>query len=213
MIRSRRAVALVSIAIAPTVAAIMACSSEPSGGGRSVPDSEAGGGGDALVPDATANDAPSATDAPNGTCVGACKDTVLVADFGGKTRTLSRSQHGIDTGEGGAATFHVESHLGGSPACPSQTSPTPDYTLVTSGVPRGKAGAKVSERDGVTGAFFDFKGDLGLPPITKAISVSVSVVAEDSATPPAWVAMDVEAYFREGSVKGHVYATHCDSLD
>ena len=81
------------------------------------------------------------------------------------------------------------------------------------GVPRGSVGTKLTDRDGVTGAFFDFKGDLGLPPLTQAVSVNVTVVAEDTATPPTWVALDVSTFFREGTVKGHLYAEYCASLN
>ena len=156
---------------------------------------------------------PSA-DGPSGTCEGACKTTSLVADFGGKKRTLVRAQFGTQQGDAGPE-LHTESHLGGSAACPSQQSPSPDYTLLVTPVPRGAAGKKLSDRDGVTSAFFDFKGDLGLAApsgITKALSVNVTVVGEDPATPPAWVALDVIAAFTEGEVRGHLYAEYCDSL-
>ena len=92
------------------------------------------------------------------------------------------------------------------------SSPTPDYTLIVNAVPRGAVGRKLTERDGVTGAFFDFKGDLGLPPIAKAITMNVTVIGEDSATPPMWVALDVNAGFAEGNVTGHLYAAYCASL-
>jgi hypothetical protein len=153
-------------------------------------------------------------DAPSSTCDGACKTTALVADFGGKMRTLVRAQFGTEQGDGGAQLY-TESHLGGSPACPGPQSPSTDYTLIVSSFPRGAAGTKLSDRDGVTSSFFDFKGDLGLAApsgITSAISVNITVVGEDPATPPAWVALDVSAKFREGEVKGHLYAEYCDSL-
>jgi hypothetical protein len=164
--------------------------------------------------DTTDAQADGGADGATSTCVGACKTTALVADFGGKKRTLVRAQFGTQPGDAGAE-LHTESHLGGSAACPSQQSPSPDYTLIVTSVPRGAAGRKLSDRDGITSAFFDFKSDLGLAApsgITKALSVSVTVVGEDSATPPAWVALDVVAAFTEGEVRGHLYAEYCDSL-
>jgi hypothetical protein len=125
-----------------------------------------------------------------------------------------RAQFGTQQGDAGAE-LHTESHLGGAAACPSQSSPTPDYTLIVSAIPRGQSGIKLSDRDGVTSAFFDFKSDLGLASpsgITKAVSVNITVVAEDTASPPAWVAVDVSAMFREGEVTGHMYAEYCASL-
>ncbi|HSO39459.1 MAG TPA: hypothetical protein VLT33_43325, partial [Labilithrix sp.] len=145
------------------------------------------------------------------TCEGACKTTSLVASFGGLTRPLDRAQFGTQQGDAGAQ-LHVESHSGGLPACPTAQSPTPTYTLIVSSIPRGAAGGAASAKDGVTSAFFDFKGDLSLPPLTKATSVSVTGLVEDTATPPAWSAFDVTATFKEGTVTGHVYAAYCASL-
>ena len=157
----------------------------------------------------------TSADGPSGACEGPCRTTALVADFGGKERTLVRAQFGTQQGDGGAE-LHTETHLGGTAGCPSQSTPSPDYTLIVTSVPRGVgAGTKLSDRDGITSAFFDFKGDLGLAApsgITKALSVNVTVVGADPATPPAWVALDVIAAFTEGEVRGHLYADYCDSL-
>lgn len=110
-------------------------------------------------------------------------------------------QHGTQAGDAGTE-LHTESHLGGQAACPGMNSPSPDYTLIVTSIPRGPAGRKLSGRDGVIGTLFDFKGDLGLPPFTKAISVNLTVVGEDSATPPKWVALDVSADVPRGPGDG-----------
>lgn len=220
MIVARRRLARVAFvwgAWAAAIALASACSSSTSSGGAVAPgpgnDANALGedGGALAVADATTE---AKTDAPVSACEGACKTTSLVTDFGGRKRTLNRAQFGTEKGDAGAQ-LHTEAHLGGSPACPSPQSPTPDYTLIVSSIPRGTAGGKLSERDGVTSAFFDFKNDLGLASpsgITKAISVSITITAQDTANPPAWIAMDVSAMFREGEVKGHIYAEYCQSL-
>jgi hypothetical protein len=178
-------------------------SSAESGVDGSASQVDGGGAGDGSVPTADAQ-------AP-GTCEGACKVTSLEIDIGGKLRTLSRAQFGTQAGAGGPE-LHTESHLGGQAACPDVNSPSPDYTLIVTAVPRGAAGNAISDREGVASTLFDFKGDLGLPPFTKAVSVNLTVTAEDTATPPAWVAIDVVARFREGEVKGHLYAEYCASL-
>jgi hypothetical protein len=147
-----------------------------------------------------------------GACDGACRETSLVLDVGGQQRTLVRSQFGAQLGDAGSE-LHAEAHLGGDPACPAAGSRSPDYTLVVTAVPARSAGTRLSERDGVRSTLFDFKGDLGLPPSSRAATVSVTVVATDAATPPTWVALDVSASFAGGSVKGHVFATHCASMD
>jgi hypothetical protein len=196
--------------LAGAVLLVTACSSssDPTGIGVAPPDASEtsapglDGGLDGTDPGSDA--------APPG-CSGACKTTVLVVDMGGKTRTLARAQFGTQQGDAGAQ-LHVEAHLGGEPACPTSTSPTPTYTLIVSSIPRGAAGGKASKSDGVTSAFFDFKGDLGIPPLTRATAVEVVMLLEDTATPPAWSAFDVTATFPEGTVKGHVYAEYCASL-
>lgn len=175
---------------------------------------EAGEDGAVNVSDGGTAEAASeaSTDAASSTCEGACKVTSLVVDIGGKKRTLVRSQFGTQPGDGGTE-LHTESHLGGAPACPEMNSPSPDYTLIITAVPHGAAGRKLSDRDGVIASFLDFKGDLGLPPATKAVSVNLTVVAADTSSPPKWVAFDVSAMFREGEVKGHLYSEHCTSLN
>lgn len=200
---------VVLLGIAGAFAAAFACSSNSGTLVPGDPIPEAGTG-DEAASDASSSDSPSGADGASA-CEGSCKVTSLVADFGGKTRTLVRSQSGTQPGDAGV-DFHVESHLGGAPECPTQTSPSPDYTLVVTQVPRGRTG-KLTEKDGPKGAFFDFKGDLALPPLTRATKMEVTIVAEDTATPPAWVAMDVVATFAEGTVTGHLYASHCTTLD
>jgi len=211
--KAARLVALASSSLVACAACIAAgaCSSSTNGAAVIVSPGPDG----AQESDASAADSAPPSDAgvdakPNGVCEGACKTTSLVTDFGGKQRTLTRTQFGTEPGDGGIV-LHLESYAGGDPKCPEQGSPDPDYTFIVSQVPRGATG-KVTDRDGVTSAFFDFKGDLALPPFTKAISVDVTAFAEDVASPPGWVAFDVQAFFREGSVKGHVYATYCASM-
>lgn len=174
------------------------------------PQGDGGSGEGGAIADGGAVDGADGGGGPTA-CEGACKTTSVVADFGGKVRTLVRAQFGTQAGDAGTE-LHTESHLGGAAPCPTQQSPTPDYTLIVSAIPRAASGGKVSDNEGVTGAFFDFKGDLGLPPFTKAVSVNLTNVIVDSATPPGWVAFDVKAGFREGNVDGHVYATFCTSL-
>jgi len=145
-------------------------------------------------------------------CEGDCKKTALVADFGGKKRTLDRAQFGTQPGDGGTVEYHSESYAGGATACPIMGAPQTDYTLIVTNIPRGKVGQKLTDRDRISSTFFDFRNDLGLPSLTKAVGVSLTVVAEDTAASPKWVAFDVIAAFREGEVKGHVYAEYCQSL-
>ncbi len=134
-------------------------------------------------------------------CTGACAETVLRAEFR-LVRTLDRAVYG-NNGDG---TLHVEAYLGGE-GCPSETSPTPDYTLVLGKVapPNGTAPTIA------TGNVLDFVGDLlGGELGAQAHTVIVRAVA---AKPDAFVALDVDLDFFEGNLDGHLYATHCPSLD
>jgi hypothetical protein len=209
----RSTVLLLSWALGTVLAA---CSSSSDGAGGS----SSGGAADASTSGDSGGGADDGSTASDGgsdgttACEGACSTTALVATFGAKSGPLDRAQHGVDHGDV-ADTLHVEAHHGGDPACPNQSSPTPDRTFIVSGVPvKAPASATLTEKDGVTAAFLDFKGDV-LPsvPLTKAAKVTVKVTAVDAASPPKWAAFDVDATFAEGTVKGHVYASHCASLD
>jgi hypothetical protein len=182
---------------------VFACSSSTVAG-TAAPSADGGGATSDAASEATA-------DASSSSCAGACTTTTLAADFGGQKRALVRGQFGTQAGDAGAE-LHLEAYAGGDPACPTQASPSPDYTLVLTGVPRGAAGRSLAQADGLSAAFLDFKGDLGLPPVTKATQLRVTVVAEDPSSPPAWVALDVSATFSQGTVVGHVYAGYCASL-
>lgn len=152
------------------------------------------------------------TDGAMASCEGACRSTSIRLDFGeGRGRTLLRAQFGVQTVDGGSS-LHAEIHLGGAPACPTSESPTPDYTLVASAIPRTLVGTAATDADGVTAAVFDFKGDLGLPPVTRATRVDLTNVVVDPAAAPAWIAFDLKAQFPEGRADGHVYAAFCESL-
>lgn len=151
-----------------------------------------------------APDAPPAADAGVTTeCTGACQVTALRAEFW-MVRTLDHAVFGTN----GDGTLHVESYLGGDGGCPSQTSPTPDYSLVLAKVapPNGTAPTTTS-----SGNVLDFVGDLlGGPLGAQATTVIVRAVA---AQPGEFVALDIELEFTGGAVTGHLFATHCPSLD
>ena len=155
-------------------------------------------------------DAASATDAAidasgfGTTCTGACQTTALTATMAA-TRTLDRAYYGVTASD---STLHVEAYRGGGTGCPTMTSPTPDYTGVL-----GRVAMPTSATPGTSpGNFLDYVGDMLPPPMLgqAASSVTVTPVAYDAGT---FVALDVMLTFSAGTVSGHLYATHCASLD
>lgn len=142
------------------------------------------------------------------TCEGACQKTALQLAMNGKTDTFLRAQFGT-TGSP-VKSLHVEAFIGGDVACPTSGSKTPDRTAIIDGVvPFQDATLQV---DGITGALLDFKGDIVTTanPSVKATRIEVKPVAMSS----TFVALDVTAtYANGGTLTGHLYATHCDSMD
>ena len=169
---------------------------------------EAGPPDVALALDAAGlEDARAAEDAAadaGASCTGACATTALVAQFGAAHAELVRAQHGRD-GESG---LRVEAHHGGDPACPEMGSPTPDRTLVLSGL---FAEDRVqTEADGVHATLFDFSGALTEAPLLRATRVRVTPRYLDRGVE---VSFTIEVEFPGGTIGGGVYAPHCDSLD
>lgn len=196
-----RTSARVLFACCAVTASAAGCESSD-GGAEPVEDAAApeAGSGDVAVADAAA-DAPAS-------CEGACRATALTARFGGAQGGLERAQYGDDRDDAGQPTLHVEAHLGGDPACPNEQSPTPQRTLVLSGVRPGAAGEVRTYEDGARASFLDFQGDLVSAPIVRATAVKVTFGPSGT----DWVAFELEATFPDGSIVGHVYAERCASL-
>jgi hypothetical protein len=156
-------------------------------------------------PASTQPDAPVAIDAPASSCEGACKTTSLAAMFGSVQRTLDRAYFGVVTTATGSH-LRIEAYRGGGTGCPTMTSPTTDYTLVLGNVPMPTGMTPVTS----PGNILDFIGDLlGGPLGAAATAVTITPVANDS----LFVAADASITFAAGTITGHLYATHCDSLD
>lgn len=180
-----------------------------------------GGSSDGPADAAPGVDALRAVDAPAGfptTCTGACAVTDLTAALA-MTRHLDRAYYGV-TKTATSATLHVEISRGGAAGCPTQASPTPDYTLVLGSVPIPTSAAVSTS----PGNVLDYVGDLlGGPLGAAATAVMLTPVAANVCTScvgmPApshaagIVAFDVALTFATGTVHGHLGATHCDSLD
>jgi hypothetical protein len=157
-------------------------------------------------------------------CSGSCAQQSLVATFGAAVEPFERSVYGLDQDAKGKAGIYLEAMHGGFSGCPEQSSPTPDRTLILSGLPLPTVGATVSKSDGLVVTLLDYKGTLLQgEPLSKATASKVTFTAAEvcvscvGQTPPShpagFVALELEATFDEGTVKGHLYARHCDSLE
>lgn len=118
------------------------------------------------------------------------------------TRTLDHAVYGVNTD----GTLLIEIYKGGDPGCPTMNSATPEYTLVIGRVPSMTAATATSGAN-----FLDYQGDmlggaLGAPATVVMLS---NVVYQTS----SFVTLDAQLTFAAGSVQGHLYAVHCDSLD
>jgi len=153
----------------------------------------------------TPPDAPVAIDASTSSCEGACKTTNLAAQFGSVQRTLDRAHYGVVTTATGSH-LRIEAYRGGRTGCPTMTSPETDYTLILGNVPMTTGMTPVTS----PGNILDFVGDLLDGALgAAATAVTITPVANDT----MFVAADASLTFAAGTITGHLYATHCDSLD
>lgn len=131
---------------------------------------------------------------------------LLVATIGSRTGAFDRAQHGIEP-DGG---LYVEAYFGGDPACPTQTSPSPDRTLIIAGLHLVPDGGALTSADGLRVTLLDFSGALTSAPFVRAITARAT---PRSVVPGTLVAFTLEATFDGGTAQGSFSAPHCASLD
>ena len=148
----------------------------------------------------------------------------LTATFGATTRTFDRAFFGLTSpqqSESGAWEVYIENGAGANDQCPTMKSPTPDYLLLLAGMPLATVDPGPIA---ATANLIDFEGALLTDSIREeATSNTVTWAAYDPCLacaegteddrPDRMVAIDIESTFASGSISGHSYATHCDSLD
>lgn len=154
-------------------------------------------------PDAEWHDAPP-TDVMGlaTTCTGACATTSLTVTFSGTIRGLDVAYFGVST----SGSLYVEAYGGAAAGCPTMSSPTPDYTLILGNVPVPTSTMVI----GSPANLIDFQGDLlPSPAPVAATAVALTPVARNAME----LALDVDLTFASGTLAGHLFATHCTSLD
>lgn len=192
------------------VALVVGCS----GGGTTAADggATAADGGQPVNEAGTPETSTPDAGGPDAGCTGACRTLALGATYGAVTASFERAQFGRDKTGPNVSGVTVEVHAGGAPECPKQNSPTPDRTLVVSGIKVGSEGKTLTLADGLAVTLLDFKELLTKKPLDKATAAKLTVVAIEG-SPPDKVAFDLEATFEEGTIRGHVFADHCATMD
>jgi hypothetical protein len=149
-----------------------------------------------------------------------CEALSVSLDFGALNASFEQAFFGLETEDQVTWSLYVELYRGGADGCPSQESPTPDYTLIISNWPLDAT--ELSEEDGLSATLLDFSGDLlGGQLFVKADQISVRRVGACAScvnwpTPEAadgHIVVELDAQFPGGSVNGLLRASHCDSLD
>lgn len=198
-----------------------------------VADADVVDGGDADEADTSVPADGQPSDVLPSACSGACAHQNLVTTpvAGGQTATLGEGHFGLTLSAGAATTLYVEATEGAGAACPTESSPAPAYLLTLSGAELPLGTATLTEADGLAATLVDFVGDL-LPDglvfasadaitLTPTAAFLCSACAEPiaAADAGAFVAFEVEIAIVSAdgeplvTLEGHVYASHCDSLD
>jgi len=161
-------------------------------------------------------------------CTGACAQTQATAVFGAVSQPFDRGVYGLTSlanSDTGQWELYLEVYAEGDPGCPSAQSATPLATLILSGVPQSAVPTTVvSSSDGLVVTLLDFNANLlAGSPLASASDAVFTVEAVDTCTAcvgepdpsdtAGFVSFELSATFADGTLSGHVYATHCDSLD
>jgi hypothetical protein len=192
------------------VAALAACSDAT----VSTPPPTTDGGAEGAAPGADAS--PDAAGDSLENCDGVCRETQLTVTLNGKTATFMRAQFGF-TGNP-ARSLHVEAFVGGDPACPTTNSRTPDHTWILDALPVFQTRALIAlGAGGMSGSLVDFKGTLVTTPNPAVKFATLQITPRALRVEPratAFVSFEVDGTFEgAGTMKGPVFATHCDSMD
>lgn len=167
-----------------------------------------------------------APDAASGlsSCEDACAEMTLSASFGDNTIAFERAFFGLSApaqSTGGVWEVYLESSAGGESTCPTMSSPPPQVLLRVAGL--AVPSTQPEATSGVVN-LFDFDDQLLSDSVfASADTNTVHWAAADLCVACAegseddraerMLALDIEAVFPDGRVSGHIFATHCDSLD
>jgi hypothetical protein len=176
-------------------------------------DGDAGGGGE---------DAGMQDDMASTADMGPNMEVDITATVGDTTEGFDRAYYGLTSPEltvSGDWELQVEVYAGGDEGCPQMDSATPDRTLVIGGLRFPEFPNEQREEDGVVMVLMDFAGTLTQEPTVEATGEIIYFHRWDLCTdcdgddPNGFLSFDVDSLVPDGNIRGHVYATHCASLN
>jgi hypothetical protein len=147
----------------------------------------------------------------------------LTVEFGTRVRTFDRAFFGLTSpanSDSGEWEIYIENNSGADAECPTVSSPSPLFLLSLGGfqlpIDIGDASASAT--------LVDFEGVLLTEEVfERAAANTVHWSAADlclacaegseANRPGRMVAFELDASFTQGTITGHSYATHCESLD
>lgn len=156
-------------------------------------------------------------------CTGTCSEMSLQATFGATTRSFDRAFFGLSApaaSDSGEWEVYIETNSGDDAKCPTESSPTPLFLMTVSGMSMPASPVPLS----ATANLVDFEGALLTSSVfEKASAATLNWAAAAPCLECAqgtqddhegrMLAFDIEASFPGGTILGHGYATHCESLD
>lgn len=217
-----------------TIAAVMllACSGEPE------PSPDAGMPVDAGTSLDAGNDATDAGsdshDAGTGQsdagtdprCDGECPETTLEVTLDGKSAKFDRVQFGYTSpakSSSGDWELHIEAYAGGDPACPTESSRTPNQALIIGAVPVPEDETPLTRADhGVSVVLFDFAEALTEAPVVHGAPVTLTpgkrslcpeCATDGTGNEGDYLTFELFAAMPGGLVSGQGFAEHCATMD
>lgn len=180
-----------------------------------------------VVEDAPEPDAAETGGSEPPPCEGACRENTVAADVGARSYPFDVAYYGLthpSRSDSGAWTLYVEAYFGAPAGCPSSDSPTPDRTLIVSNVPlpdtypgpEAEVGGALFDFDGAILAGFPFARYDSATAVVETLDICTECAGQQPPSDPdGFVALDVTISLEDGGgeVTGHIFATHCDSLD
>ena len=146
-------------------------------------------------------------------CDAACKAFTATLTKGAASLPLERAFWGANGPVDAPTSVRVELYRGGENSCPEMNSPSPKQTVVIAALPVMN-GAIAGNDTSSAVSLLDFRGALTMAAIARATSKQMLNGRSSLAATPGFVAFDINATIEGGIVlAGHVYATHCASLD